>query len=155
MLGNLGVGRVLLLLEKSKEGSRSDFRRFNFCECRAVGHFHRDPFMLVHVHKQVVINFVTAESTTKIMKISTPRKLFAIRYPCDLIAYRIEGNFYMVQTFADNLTTAKIKTVKSFNSTSTMLGFVANIRTVKVSSGASGGIFAKVCTCRNFPLYGY
>ena len=34
-----------------------------------------------------------------------------------------------------------------------MLGFVAKIRTVKISSGASGGIFTKVCTRRNFPLY--
>ena len=32
--------------------------------------------------------------------------------------------------------------------------FVAKIRTVKISSGASGGIFAKVCTSENFLLYG-
>ena len=31
---------------------------------------------------------------------------------------------------------------------------VAKVRTAKISSGASGGIFAKVCTCENFPLYG-
>ena len=31
---------------------------------------------------------------------------------------------------------------------------VAKIRTVKISSGTSGGIFAKVCTSENFPLYG-
>ena len=35
-----------------------------------------------------------------------------------------------------------------------MQGFVAKIRTAKISSGASGDIFAKVCTRRNFPLYG-
>ena len=37
----------------------------------------------------------------------------------DFFKYRIEGNFYMVQTFAvfaDDPTTAKIKTAKSFNS---------------------------------------
>ena len=65
----------------------------------------------------------------------------------------------MVQTFAvfvDNPTTAKIKNVISFNSPSwyrTMQGFVAKIRTAKISSGAYGGIFAKVCTRRNFLLY--
>ena len=31
---------------------------------------------------------------------------------------------------------------------------VAKIRTVKISSEASGGIFTKVCTSENFPLYG-
>ena len=31
---------------------------------------------------------------------------------------------------------------------------VAKIRTLKISSEASGGIFAKVCTSENFPLYG-
>ena len=63
--------------------------------------------------------------------------------------YRIEGNFYMVQTFvvfADNPTTAKIKIAKSFNSlvsTALCRDFVAEIRTAKFSSGALGGIFAK------------
>ena len=58
----------------------------------------------------------------------------------------------MVQTFAvfaDNLTTAKIKTVKSFNSPVGLLhyaGLCCEIRTAKVSSRASGGIFAKVST---------
>ena len=28
------------------------------------------------------------------------------------------------------------------------------VKTVKVSSGALGGDFAKVCTCESFPLYG-
>ena len=50
-----------------------------------------------------------------------------------------------VQTFADYPATAKIKTA--------MQGFVAKIRTAKISSGASGSISAKVCTRRNFPLY--
>ena len=31
---------------------------------------------------------------------------------------------------------------------------IAKVRTAKISSGASGGIFAKVCTSENFPLYG-
>ena len=31
---------------------------------------------------------------------------------------------------------------------------VAKVRTVKISSGAAGSIFAKVCTSENFPLYG-
>ena len=31
---------------------------------------------------------------------------------------------------------------------------IAKVRTAKNSSGASGGIFAKVCTSENFPLYG-
>ena len=31
---------------------------------------------------------------------------------------------------------------------------VAKIRTVKISSEAFGGIFAKVCTSKNFQLYG-
>ena len=31
---------------------------------------------------------------------------------------------------------------------------VAKIRPVKISSEASGGIFAKVCTSENFLLYG-
>ena len=30
---------------------------------------------------------------------------------------------------------------------------VAKIRAVKISYEASGGIFAKVCTSENFPLY--
>ena len=30
---------------------------------------------------------------------------------------------------------------------------VMKIRTVKISSGASGSIIAKVCTSENFPLY--
>ena len=35
-----------------------------------------------------------------------------------------------------------------------MQGFVAKIRTVKISSGASSGVFAKVCIRKSFPLYG-
>ena len=31
---------------------------------------------------------------------------------------------------------------------------VTKITTLKISSGTSGGIFAKVCTSENFPLYG-
>ena len=49
----------------------------------------------------------------------------------------------------DEPTTAKIKPAKNFNSpvgtALYMLGFVAKIRTVKISSGASSGVFAKVC----------
>ena len=64
----------------------------------------------------------------------------------------------MVQTFAifaDDPTTAKIKTAKSFNSPvgTTLYSNVTKIRTTKISSGATSGIFAKVCTRRNFPLY--
>ena len=57
--------------------------------------------------------------------------------------YRIAGNFCTVQTFAvfaDEPTTAKIKSAKIFNSPvgyCTMQGFVAKIRTVKISSEAS------------------
>ena len=35
-----------------------------------------------------------------------------------------------------------------------MQGFLAKIRTVKISSGASSGAFAKVCTPKSSPLYG-
>ena len=54
--------------------------------------------------------------------------------------YHIGGNFYMVQTFA--VFAELPKTAETF------------INTVKNSSGASGGIIAKVCTRRDFPLYG-
>ena len=70
-----GIFRGIIFHEKSKERSRINFHGFNFCDCHAVDHAHRDPLVLVLVHKLVVINFcrvkifVTAESTTKI---STP-----------------------------------------------------------------------------------
>ena len=72
--------------------------------------------------------------------------------------YRIEGKFYMEQTFVvfvDYLATAKIKTVKSLTAQLVPhhTGLFGKIRTVKISSGSPGGIFAKVCTRRNFPLY--
>ena len=56
----------------------------------------------------------------------------------------------MVQTFADepNTGTAKIKPTNFFNSSVgtalAMQVFVTKIRTVKISSGASCGVFAKV-----------
>ena len=84
----------------------------------------------------------------------------------------------MVQTFAvfvDGPTTAKIKTANvkwtglewacscAASCVSAWCGRLygcgfptelgAKVKTTKVSSGASGGILAKVCTSENFPLY--
>ena len=77
--------------------------------------------------------------------------------------YHIAGNFHMVQTFvvfADGPAIAKIRTTKVL-----MLVHVlplygaprracAKVKNVKVSSGALGGDFAKVCTRESFPLHG-
>ena len=57
-------------------------------------------------------------------------------------------------------TTAKIRTAKVLMLVRvlTLCGaprqVYAKVKTVKVSSGASGGVFAKVCTRESFPLYG-
>ena len=68
----------------------------------------------------------------------------------------------MVQTFAvfaDAPTATKIRTAKVLMLVHAppLYGVLrrvrAKVKTVKVSSGAQG-VFAKVCTCKSFPLYG-
>ena len=69
----------------------------------------------------------------------------------------------MVQTFAvfaDGPTTAKIRTAKVLMLVRAPPLYEAprwaraKVKTVKVSSGALGGVFAKICTRESFPLYG-
>ena len=54
MVGNF---EGIIFREKSNEGSRSSFCGFNFRDCCTVGYAHRDPLVLAHVCKLVVINF--------------------------------------------------------------------------------------------------
>ena len=66
----------------------------------------------------------------------------------------------MVQTFAvfvDGPLTAKIRTPESSVRADSLWAprqAHAKVKTVKVSSGASGGVFAKVCTRESFQLFG-
>ena len=76
-----------------------------------------------------------------------------------LYSIPIVGNFSMVQTLpvlVDGLYTTKVKLANlnvrrcSLCSATTY----AKLKTTKISSGASAGISAKICTHENFPLYG-
>ena len=65
--------------------------------------------------------------------------------------YRIDEKFHMVQTFAlftDDPTTTKTIFHSPVNWYHPMHIFVAKIRTVKLSSGVSGGMFVKVCASK-------